>query len=239
MGNVNKLLTNRKVVLECASMVGVKVVSFDLEGTLVDMTFSEKVWNEGVPRLYAHRANLDFEEARRIVLGEYARVGEDKIEWYDITYWFRHFGLSGDPKRLLESYRSLVHPFPESPQVLKALSTRFKLVLTTNSNPLFIRILANDLFPYLSRVFSVTSEFGLLKRNPEAYRRICLSMSINPNEMVHIGDRLIDDYESPRSIGIRAYLLNRAGEGCSAPYEFTVKSLKEFADRLLTATGFQ
>ncbi|MEM2816823.1 MAG: HAD family hydrolase [Candidatus Bathyarchaeia archaeon] len=220
-------------------MVGVKVVSFDLEGTLVDMTFSEKVWNEGVPRLYAQRANLDFEEAKRIVLGEYARVGEDKIEWYDITYWFRHFGLSGDPERLLESYRSLVHPFPESLQVLKDLSVRFKLVLTTNSNPLFIRTLANEISSYFSRVFSVTSEFGLLKRNQEAYRRVCLSMGINPNEMVHVGDRLIDDYESPRSIGIRAYLLNRAGEDCSAPHEFTVKSLKEFADRLLTTAGFQ
>lgn len=214
-------------------MVGVRVVSFDLEGTLVDMAFSEKVWNEGLPRLYAQEANLDFEEARRIVLGEYARVGEDHVEWYDIVYWFRRFGLLGDPKRLLESYRSFIRLFPESIQVLKALSRRFQLVLTTNSNPLFIRVLANDVAQYFSRVFSVTSEFGLLKRNSETYKLICLNMGVKPSEVAHVGDRLLDDYESPRGIGIRAYLLNRAGEGCLAPGEFTVKSLEEFADRLL------
>ncbi|MCS7095851.1 MAG: HAD family hydrolase [Nitrososphaerota archaeon] len=216
-------------------MAGVKVVSFDLEGTLVDMAFSEKVWNEGLPRLYAQKANLDFEEAKRIVLGEYALVGEDHVEWYDIAYWFRHFGLSGDPEQLLESYKSLVHLFPESLQALKTLGARFRLVLTTNSNPLFIRVLARDIAQYFSHVFSVTSKFRLLKRNSEAYRQICLSMGIKPTEMAHVGDRLLDDYKSPRSIGIRAYLLSRTGEDCSVPEEFKVMSLKEFADRLLRA----
>jgi len=50
----------------------IHVVSFDLEGTLLDMTFSEKVWNEGLPRLYAEKYRLDFSEAKKIVLKEYA-----------------------------------------------------------------------------------------------------------------------------------------------------------------------
>lgn len=76
----------------------IRVVSFDLEGTLVDMTFSDMVWNEGLPKLYALKAGLSLAEARRIVLGEYARVGENRIEWYDVYYWFRRFELPDDPK---------------------------------------------------------------------------------------------------------------------------------------------
>ena len=63
-------------------MLMVKIVSFDLEGTLVDMTFSDKVWNEGIPALYAQKTGLKFEEAKRIVLNEYMKVGEERIEWY-------------------------------------------------------------------------------------------------------------------------------------------------------------
>ena len=88
----------------------IHVVSFDLEGTLLDTTFSEKVWNEGLPRLYAEKYRLDFSEAKKIVLEEYARVGDEHVERYDLEYWFKRFGLS-NPEGLLEAYRGFIQLF--------------------------------------------------------------------------------------------------------------------------------
>lgn len=216
-------------------MNGVSVVSFDLEGTLVDMSFSDRVWNEGLPRLYAQKTGLGFSEAKKFVLEEYTLVGENSVEWYNIEYWFKRFGLS-NPKRLLKVYKGFIRLFPESIEVLETLRPSFRLILTTNSNALFIKVLANDIAHYFSNIFSATSDFGLLKRNPETYRRICKIVGVKPCEMAHVGDRLLDDYESPRSLRINAYHLDRTGGKSLAPARFTVKNLKDFA-RVLGACG--
>jgi len=211
----------------------VRVVSFDLEGTLVDMAFSDMVWNEGLPRLYALKVGLSLEEAKRVVLGEYKRVGEDRVEWYDICYWFKRLGLPGNPRDLITSYAGLVRPFSDALTVLERLSRYFRLIMVTNSNRLFVEVLAQPLIRYFSRVFSTTSDFGLLKRNPEAYRMVCKAIDVGPFEMVHIGDRVQDDFESPRRAGINAYLLDRQNTCKGVPAEFRVRSLQEFAKILL------
>jgi putative hydrolase of the HAD superfamily len=211
----------------------IHVVSFDLEGTLLDMTFSEKVWNEGLPRLYAEKYKMDFSEARNIVLREYARVGDERVEWYDLEYWFKRFGLS-NPEGLLEAYRGFIQLFHETIDVLEKLSRKFKLIVITNSSRLFVNVLTDKIAHYFSRIFSATSDFGLLKKNPESYQRICQALNVKPWEMVHIGDRLQDDFESPRSIGVKAYLLNRTENKNLAAIKFTVKNLNEFANLLFT-----
>jgi len=189
----------------------VRVISFDLEGTLVDMVFSDKVWNEGVPRLFALKNGLSFEEAKRIVMNEYARIGENRVEWYDIAYWFKRFGLSG-LESLLEEYKGYIRFFPEVKEVLDELSGKFTLVLATNSNRLFIKALAKEITHYFRQIFSATSDFKLLKGNSEFYSRVCGILKVRPEEVVHVGDRWVDDFQSPRSIGIRAYLLDRNGK---------------------------
>jgi putative hydrolase of the HAD superfamily len=211
----------------------IRIVSFDLEGTLVDMTFSDMVWNDGLPRLYALNVGLSFNEARRFILSEYAQIGEDRVEWYDIYYWFRRLGLQGNPQDLMNSYREYVHLFPDTLNVLKRLSQKFRLIIVTNSNRLFIDVLAQPIIQYFDHTFSATSDLGLLKKNPETYRRICEVINVAPSEIVHVGDRLQDDFESPREAGVNAYLLDRQNIYKNIPAKYRVRSLYDFAELLL------
>ncbi|MEM2440315.1 MAG: HAD family hydrolase [Candidatus Bathyarchaeia archaeon] len=210
----------------------IRVVSFDLEGTLVDMTFSDKVWNEGLPRLYALKAGVSFNEARRIVLNEYVRVGENRVEWYDICYWFRRFELSGNPQHLIDSYKGYVRLLPDAVGVLEKLSQKYRLIVVTNSNQLFVDALAQPIIRYFERAFSTTSEFGMLKKNPETYNKVCEALGVAPSEVVHVGDRLQDDFESPRSVGVNAYLLDRQDTCTCVSTQYRVRSLHEFAELL-------
>ncbi len=81
-------------------MSRIRVISFDAEGTLVEPGFSTLIWEYEIPRLYAERQGLSFGEAKRLVLEEYSRIGEDRIEWYDVGYWFKTLGLPGDWREL-------------------------------------------------------------------------------------------------------------------------------------------
>jgi FMN phosphatase YigB (HAD superfamily) len=92
---------------DVASLHDVKIVSFDLEGTLVTPDFSDAVWHEGIPSLYASQKGVSRCEAKRTVFTEYDRVGDLGSEWYDIKYWFSFFGL-GDYREVLEKCRMYV-----------------------------------------------------------------------------------------------------------------------------------
>ncbi|HEX77915.1 MAG TPA: hypothetical protein G4O03_05815 [Dehalococcoidia bacterium] len=57
---------------------GVKVVSFDLEGTLIKPDFSNAVWGEAIPQRYAQLKGMDVARAKGIVFAAYDEVGDQR-----------------------------------------------------------------------------------------------------------------------------------------------------------------
>ena len=209
-----------------------KVVSFDLDGTLIDWTFSESLWYEGISKLYAQRWGLSSGEARREVTRRYDGVGMERLEWYDIKYWWKEFELGGSWTDLVEQCRSKVRAYPEVHEVLEGLHRRFKLMVITNG----VRELAEveieqaGLKHYFDQMFSATSDFGLVKKTGEFYSDILKAVGISPAEMVHVGDNWVFDYLAPREASIRAFFLDRDGKQSG---EFVVRNLREFSRQLL------
>lgn len=56
----------------------VKVVSFDMNGTITGGRFTDLVWSEGIPRLYSLRKKIPLEQAKKCVFEEYAKLGEGR-----------------------------------------------------------------------------------------------------------------------------------------------------------------
>jgi HAD superfamily hydrolase (TIGR01662 family) len=56
-------------------------------------------------------------------------------------------------------------------------------------------------------VFS--SEIGKRKPSPELYRAVLERLGVSPAESLYVGDRLIEDYEGPRQVGMRSVLYAR------------------------------
>jgi len=79
----------------------IKIISFDLDGTLVKSTYADKVWLEGLPTLYSKEKNIPLQQAKERIYTLYKEVGEDKKEWYDIDWWFKKFDLKGSWQNLL------------------------------------------------------------------------------------------------------------------------------------------
>ena len=195
-------------------MSKVKVVSFDADGTLVTPDFSQAVWYEGVPTLYANKNGISFEEAKAFIEREYRVVGDLRVEWYDIKYWLQRFGL-GPPlaghRQILEDYRHRVSCYPEVTQALSSLSKDYTLIVVSCSTRDFLPYLLDGIEGYFARVFSTVSDYGQIK-TPEFYLEVCRQMDVSPQEMAHVGDLWEQDFLAAKEAGLMAFHLDRRGE---------------------------
>lgn len=215
-------------------MASVKVVSFDLDGTLTNSRFADSVWLEGVPRLYAVERKVSFEDAKTAVKREYDRVGKERLEWYDLNHWIKEFGLHVSAEELLRRFEDRVELFPEVPEALHELKERgFRLLVITNAQRLFahLELKKTGIEDCFERVFSSTSDFGLVKKTEILYQRVCGLLEVSPREMVHVGDDWNFDFIVPRRLGIIAFHLDRAGKHKG---EFVIHNLDELSQKLAT-----
>ncbi len=190
----------------------IRIISLDMDGTLVNSRFVDKVWMEGMPRLYAEKTGLDFPAAREYVIGEYMKIGSDHLEWYDLKFWIDKFGLSVEKEHLLELYEDEIEVYPEVEEVLELLSQNYELVVTSNAARDFIDIELDGLKCYFRDIFSATSDFREVKKSPLLYGAICAQLDARPIEVLHIGDHYSYDYESALDAGLDALFLDRKGE---------------------------
>jgi len=186
----------------------IKVVSFDAEGTLATHAYSRAIWREIVPQLYGSMRGLSSDEASARVFAEYQTIGHDRVEWYDIGYWFRRFEL-GNPAPVMERYRSLVELYSEVPSVLRSLNTRFVLVVASSTPLEFLEPMLRDVRHLFGRVFSSTSQCGRLK-DEAFFRWTAKEMGVRPADIVHVGDNWERDYISASAAGCVAIFLDRA-----------------------------
>ena len=191
-------------------MNDVKVISFDAEGTLVTPDFSHALWHEAIPSLYAQKHGLDLAQAKESIAHKYADIGEQRLEWYDIRYWFNLLGL-GAPEPIIESCLDKVYYYPEAKEALFSLRGKYKLLVASSTPIELLRYLLQDVEPCFSRVFSSISHYQQVKTT-EFYLAICREMGVAPNQVVHVGDNFQFDFLIPSQVGMNAFHLDRSGE---------------------------
>jgi len=209
----------------------IKVISFDLDGTLVEPEFNEWVWGVGIPRLLAEKRGVSFDEAKEIVEEEYRKVGDGSLQWYDIKYWFNFFQLNGHWKPLLNRFSHKIKTYPEVSKVLQDLSSHYRLIIISNATREFIdvEVEMTELRRYFSRIFSATSDFGQIKKTAEFYGRICQLLGISFHEILHVGDHWEFDYLVPKGRGIKVLHIDRSW---SRSGDGVIRSLEEVGERL-------
>lgn len=224
---------------------GIKVVSFDVDGTLVSPGFVDCVWLEGIPLAYAEKEDLRFEQAFEYVKSEYDKIGEHQIEWYNIEYWLRKFGLDIPYETLFRKYAAELRIYEEVERVLAVLKEDgYELILSSNAATEFIEFQIKPIKKFFSRVFSATSDFGQVKKTNGFFARVCAILDVKPQAVVHVGDHWIFDFLNPRKIGITAYYLDRdrkentpEEEKAKEDSEFIISDLTELLDDPVRGLG--
>ena len=209
-------------------MAKTKLISFDLDGTLVDPTYTKWVWEIGIPQLYAQKNKLTVSEAIAMVTNEYKQIGDTSLAWYDIKFWFKEFNLPGNWQDLMKKYREKIRLYPEVKEVLARLRQHYDLIITSNAAREFVEmeVEKTGIKGYFTRIFSATSDFQQVKKTPQFYKEICRIIGVAPSQTIHVGDHYEFDYLAPRQLGINAYYLDR--NGTDPKNDFILKNLKDF-----------
>lgn len=189
-----------------------KIISFDADGTLVDRCFADAFWEKEVPKLYAEKYGLSFDEAWKIVRKCYNEIGEEDIRWYIADYWFKRFNLDEKPKEILKKLKNNIKIFSDALDAIENLYGKYELIVVSNASKEFLEMGLEKIRDYFSKVYSCTSDFGKVRKDPAVYLRVCGEIGVKPEQVVHVGDHHKFDYEIPRSIGMRAFLVDRSGD---------------------------
>jgi len=216
---INRLLDGKNTL---------KFISFDLDGTLVDLEYNDLVWFKEIPELVAQKKKISFEESLQWVKEEYHKLGEHNLDWYDIKYWISRFDLKVPYQKILKKYESEVKIFPDVIPTLEELKKDFKLIVITAMPREFLAPKIKKLINYFSLSFSAISDFRELK-NSVLYSRISDILKVYPHQILHIGDHWEFDYLAARKAGLQALYLDRSK---IKKGEEIIHNLKEIKDKV-------
>lgn len=211
-------------------------ISFDLDGTLVTDEFTQVVWHQAIPELYARENTCTFGEAQSYIFNEYSKVGDTALEWYDIKYWLEFFKLNTSWNDLLDKFKGSIRTYPEVEGVLAQLNHSYQLIITSNAAREFLdtELRETGITPYFEHIFSATSDFKKVKKTGEFYQGICKKINVEHSQIIHVGDHYDFDFLVPQQQGITSFYLDRKGEKEGSQ---VVRDLTEFTNKLQCIPG--
>ena len=207
-GNIQVDFHLLPMLISVLQMKEIKVISFDAEGTVVTPDFSQAIWHEAIPALYAQKKGFDLAQAKELIYEEYNKIGDQRLEWYDIEYWLNCLDL-GSSEPIIQSCLDKITYYPEVIEVLSSLANEYRLIIASSTPRRLLDFLLQDIEPYFVRIFSSVSHYGQLK-SPDFYLTICEEMDVTPSQIIHVGDSWQFDVLNSRQVGIQAFYIDRS-----------------------------
>jgi len=189
--------------------MAIKVVSFDVHGTLTNYVHVEAFWWNELPRLYALKNKISLEKAKAEVKKEYSKISKYDMRWYLPQYWFNKFEIHDDCRVAIKRICKRAELYPECGTVLGKLSKKYRLIVSSASTHDFLDYDIAPIRKYFTNVFSAPSDFGIIGKPKKFFIDICRILGVRPDEVAHVGDDIDFDYKNPKSIGIHSYFLDK------------------------------
>jgi len=110
----------------------------------------------------------------------------------------------------LEEESATLTPVPGIIPFLNKLRELDKIVvflsdMYLSANDIFTLLKSLSLHKYFKTGFTSGDQL-LTKKSGRLYQLLLKELKVSPNQVIHIGDHLISDYRTPKSLGIRAFL---------------------------------
>lgn len=216
----------------------VKVITFDFWNTLFIHPEEEKRKLQELRREFIIEAtNIEREEVSTVfdevslVFDKILRQAYQSFTTEDfVSEILKRLRVSLPRKeftRVVKSIEEAILQFPPLPVehlhfTIQTLSENYKLGIVSNTGLSPGRVLREiikreGLLRYF-KSFSFSNETGIVKPNPEAFRKILRELDVRPEESVHIGDLERTDIKGAKKIGMKAILFNKDNKETEADH---------------------
>ncbi|MBI2056180.1 MAG: HAD family hydrolase [Candidatus Sungbacteria bacterium] len=186
-------------------------VSFDLQGTLTDIRFSNDFWHEVLPRVYAKRKGITFRRAKKEILEKTKLYSRYDWRYYSVAYWISDLNLHHTERSLIKKISRPSHFADYLVPLLKEIAKQNIMLLIISSAPrIFIDAELGNKKRLFNHIFSTVDDFRIGGKTPDLYEKICKKLKVSPTDMLHIGDDKKMDVQNARKSGIKAYYFDRA-----------------------------
>jgi putative hydrolase of the HAD superfamily len=116
----------------------IDTVLLDMDGTLLDLGYDMRFWEEHLPRRFAESRGIGVEEAHRLMQPIFETTA-GTLDWYCIEYWSR--ALSYDIAALKRATRHEIGWLPAAREFLaRVRAAGRRLALVTNAHPEILAI---------------------------------------------------------------------------------------------------
>ncbi|MEB2339246.1 MAG: HAD hydrolase-like protein [Nitrospirales bacterium] len=162
-------------------------VLLDMDGTLLDRHFDNFFFEEELPRRYAVKHALGFEEARDRLLSMYRSV-EGELAWTDLHYWTRRVDI--DVVALHWELDHMIGFLPDAEAFLMSLRRLGKRVtILTNAHRAGVEVKAakTGLDRHVDRIVDAF-EVGWLKMREEYWPTCRRLVGFDPARALYIDD---------------------------------------------------
>ena len=158
-----------------------------MDGTLLDLAYDKRFWEEHLPRRFAETRGVAVEEAHRVMRPIFESTA-GTLDWYCINYWSR--ALSVDLTTLKRQTRHEIGWLPGARDFLaRVRASGRRLALVTNAHPEILAI--KDAQLGVQRRFDAiytSHDFGVPKEDDAFWPRLAAREPFDPARTLFADD---------------------------------------------------
>jgi putative hydrolase of the HAD superfamily len=199
----------------------IRAICFDLDNTLWEiepvLNRAERIladWlDRRYPRIRERFTLAGMFEVRAALLAEQPHQGHDLsfLRRETLARCAAEVGYERDIAHeafaVWHAARNQVEPYREVVPALEELKARFRLATLTNGNA---DLAAIGLAHHFEVSFSAGA-LGYAKPDPRAYMALAVALTLDPAEILFVGDEPHADVAGPRTVGMQTVWVNRGG----------------------------
>lgn len=160
-----------------------------MDGTLLDLHYDNHFWLEHVPRRFAEKHGLPYDEAKVDLMKRYRAV-EGTLDWYCVDFWSRELELDIPVLKQEVNHLISVHPHVvEFLEAVRKLHKRIVLVTNAHGKVLDLKMQRTKLGGHFDTVLS-SHELGVPKESVDFWKRLQSIEPFAPDRTLLIDDSL-------------------------------------------------
>lgn len=190
-------------------------VLLDMDGTVLDLAFDNHFWQTLLPKRYAERRQLAYDEAWAALSREF-QLTQGTLNWYCLDYWSAFTGL--DLAAMKIELQHGIRVLPGSEDFLSAVRASGRtLWLVTNAHPdsWRVKLERTGIGRHFERVIS-SHDFGMPKEDPRFWPALRAQHPFDPTRALFADDSL-SVLKTAKAHGIREVVAIRHPDSTAEP----------------------